>query len=640
MTNYRPDIDGLRAIAVLAVIFGHAFEDYLPGGFLGVDVFFVISGFVISMSLFGREDTGFARHMAGFLLRRLKRLMPALLVCVLITCIVLIFIDSSPDTSLITGGWAIFGLSNFYLYDQELDYFSTSVAYNAFTHTWSLGVEEQFYLFFPVLFWLILKGARDRFLATLGIVIGGLSVLSFIAFLVLQAEATTFVYYMMPTRFWQIGTGVALACLVSGGRRLPPVLSGPVLQTGYIILLGVIFAFPAEKAATGHVAAVLAAALLLWSGASAEPAHRVLMNPVSVYFGRISYSLYLWHWPFLVFGLLAQDSWVSQPLVALLMACVVAGLSYRFVEQPVRTVLTPVPKVRHFAVASAAMLGVILTVALGNEYRKSLPPDHFDSSLRPSYANLPDSDLTFNPHCVVALHEPHLQLKPDTYDKCTYPPLPQGNGRMIWVLGDSHAGHLQGGLVKLRQDEGFGFHLVETPGNAFPSPNPEGFAERDTLMEAVRRDWKPGDAVVLGRLFLNRTENTRPFDDLDIWYQKADTFAGTLAGQGIQLILPGPPPMFQFEDLRACNPRDVLSCAIDRDRQVEAVEDVHDNLKAIAGRYPHVTFLNVFEVFCPATAPVCSPVRDGVFMMRDRDHFNVFGAEILMPHLSDKMTQN
>ena len=160
--RYRPDIDGLRAFAVVAVIINHFNKDLLPGGYLGVDIFFVISGFVITSSLYQRPSKNFNDFISGFYERRIKRLVPALSVFVLITSITICLFNPAPGTTLRTGLSSLFGLSNLYLLRTATDYFAESTELNVFTHTWSLGVEEQFYILFPSWFGFLVLADKQK----------------------------------------------------------------------------------------------------------------------------------------------------------------------------------------------------------------------------------------------------------------------------------------------------------------------------------------------------------------------------------------------------------------------------------------------------------------------------------------------
>ena len=169
-SRYRPEIDGLRAFAVVAVIINHFNKDIFPSGYLGVDIFFVISGFVITSSLYQRPSKNFKDFISGFYERRIKRLVPALSVFVLIMSIAICLFNPEPILSLRTGLTGLLGFSNLYLLKNSTDYFAQSTELNVFTHTWSLGVEEQFYILFPFLIWFsgfgrqTKNGARNLFL--------------------------------------------------------------------------------------------------------------------------------------------------------------------------------------------------------------------------------------------------------------------------------------------------------------------------------------------------------------------------------------------------------------------------------------------------------------------------------------------
>ena len=210
-SRYRPEIDGLRAFAVIAVIINHFNKEILPNGYLGVDIFFVISGFVITSSLYQRPSKNFKDFIIGFYERRIKRLVPALSVFVLIMSIAICLFNPSSDTSLKTGLTSLFGLSNIYLFKESTDYFAQSTELNVFTHTWSLGVEEQFYILFPFLIWFSGFGRQTKNAArNLFVIVGALTIASLIAFLYLYQTNQPSAYFLMPTRFWEMASGCLL----------------------------------------------------------------------------------------------------------------------------------------------------------------------------------------------------------------------------------------------------------------------------------------------------------------------------------------------------------------------------------------------------------------------------------------------
>lgn len=332
-SKYRPEIDGLRAFAVLAVIINHFNKDLLPSGYLGVDIFFVISGYVITSSLANRESTDFRDFITGFYVRRIKRLLPALVVFVLITSILICLFNPSPKLALNSGIASLFGLSNISLYKQSTDYFAQSTELNPFTHTWSLGVEEQFYLLFPFLIWFsgfgrqAKNGARNLFL-----LIGAFAVASLAGFIYLYQTDQPAAYFLIPARFWEMAAG----CLVFIGfqkrakieqalEQVPPLL---VIAT----MVGVMY-LPISSAVPATISIVALSVILIACLKCGTAAFNAFTNKRVVYVGLISYSLYLWHW-----GVLSISRWTIgihlwSVLIQAALMLILAMLSYRFIER-------------------------------------------------------------------------------------------------------------------------------------------------------------------------------------------------------------------------------------------------------------------------------------------------------------------
>jgi peptidoglycan/LPS O-acetylase OafA/YrhL len=330
-STYRPEIDGLRAFAVLAVI-GHHFSDRgLPSGYLGVDIFLVISGFVITASLAGRSAASAGRFLADFYARRLKRLLPALLVCVAVTSLLICLFNPAPIVSLETAQQALWGQSNHYLLRRTVDYFTISAKLNAFTHTWSLSVETQFYLVFPLLLWLTgfaqHQPGSERRLGRLMLLLAAVSLAAFVYCSITNRQAWS--YFLMPLRFWELAAG----CLLFLTRRSCPAWLRPEFCLGGI---GLLLFMPLTWIAPTTIAGVGLTLLLLFSLRSGTPTYHWLTRPWMTGLGRISYSLYLWHWAVLVISRWTIGiHWWSVPLQLGLMLGL-AILSYRYVEAPCR----------------------------------------------------------------------------------------------------------------------------------------------------------------------------------------------------------------------------------------------------------------------------------------------------------------
>jgi len=371
--RYRPEIDGLRAIAVLAVVLFHGGFG-CPGGYVGVDVFFVISGFLITSMIWKDLESG-CFTFAHFWERRARRIVPALVVITLATLVAGWFLLLPMDFKSLgqaSASQAVFGANFHYWLDSG--YFSGDANQKPLLHTWSLAVEEQFYLLVPILLWGMFGVARLRSrTAVLSILSVGF-VLSFALSIYGVARHSTAVFYLVPTRAWELLLGSIVAFLPPDPSLLGrPNLRGLFALTGLALILIPVFIYTSKTPFPGLAALspCLGAALLIWanervmSGGAPTLVGAVLATPLLVFIGAISYSLYLWHWPFLAFSkyLALEPISLSQRVAMIGFGFLLAVLSWKYVETPFRKRKLAASRKSMFTFAGAG-LGAVLACGL------------------------------------------------------------------------------------------------------------------------------------------------------------------------------------------------------------------------------------------------------------------------------------
>lgn len=343
--SFRPDIQGLRAVAVILVILVHASVPGLEGGYVGVDIFFVISGFVITGLLLRQPSRSIRQNLGYFYARRIRRIVPAATLTLVATVIAAYLLLGVNFESQLLGDvrWAAMFAANFRLINTGSNYFVPGVAPSLVTHYWSLAVEEQFYLFYPLVVssftWLLPRRYRARALGSF--LVAAIVASAWWSFHLTPINSVS-AYYSPFTRFWELALGGLVAVIPAAWARRSPRVNSVVAILAVVVLGTAVWRLNANSAFPGVLAwwPCGASALLLWTGQASvkgAPASWLSWRPLR-YVGDISYSLYLWHYPWLMLPLQRVHP-ISSPMarvVEVAGAAACAVLSYHFVENPIR----------------------------------------------------------------------------------------------------------------------------------------------------------------------------------------------------------------------------------------------------------------------------------------------------------------
>ncbi|WP_426424845.1 acyltransferase family protein [Bradyrhizobium genosp. A] len=367
--HYRADIDGLRALAVVPVVLFHIGAPVFAGGFVGVDIFFVISGYLITSIILPEIDAG-NFSIAKFYERRARRIFPALF-SILLFCAAAGFVVMAPSDYNTLGqsiiAAALF-VSNIFFWRQT-NYFTGPANESPLLHTWSLAIEEQFYLFYPLLLKVIPRSARVQF-ATLAFICA----VSFFLGAVLVFFKPSATFYLGPTRAWELLVGGLIVLTPTARRGFACSCAAAI---GAALIAFSIFAYSSSMRfpGTAALAPTLGAALIIWSGVSTQTAvHRVLALPLMTAIGKASYSLYLWHFPLIAFASyveLAGLSWSTKAALCVALLAI-SFLSLNYIERPFRQKQKPAGVRRPVTVATSGMV-LACTVGIAISSYKGFP---------------------------------------------------------------------------------------------------------------------------------------------------------------------------------------------------------------------------------------------------------------------------
>ncbi len=635
--SYRPALDGLRTVAVYAVLLFHTGHAWAGGGFLGVDLFFVLSGFLVTGVLLSEiERTGRLR-LGSFYSRRVRRLLPAALVAIVATCAVFVLIAPVTERVLLVSDarHALLYVANWHFLAESGDYFAADADQSPFLHFWSLAIEEQYYVVFPVLLLLLTRVGR-RWTAA---VLLALLLASVAAQLVWAQVDATHAYYGTDARIYQPLAGSLLALVVFGrGDRLADRRWGPAAAVGLLGFLllctGLVSMSPSARGLVATVAAlVLVAGVVL---ADSGRLARLLSHRVPVYLGAISYGTYLWHWPVIK---VIEETVTTRPaavaLLAVPLGTALAALSHRFVERPVRrsAYLDRFAWTPAFAgVAASALLAVtVVPGLLGQDRRPPLADVEGTGQVRaPEPVRIPD-DVQWEQ--VVSDYGEVGWCTAEDPAACT---VAEGDGPHLLLVGDSQAQSLVPMFEKLAEEHDLTLSLNVVEGCLWQEGllNRKSSDEEQQNCEDARVGWydevlpelDPDVVVVM----------SRPRDDPEQWRGVIERRDGREQALARMTRRATRSTLRDLSDVaehtlvvdrlvmpEAFDPPDCLTTVADPAEcsvPVTSTMGTTDRLvHRLAGDLPGLRPLNLNPAFCP-DSPVCLPVVDDEVVWRDDHH--------------------
>jgi peptidoglycan/LPS O-acetylase OafA/YrhL len=674
--GFRTDVQALRAVAVMAVVVNHIWPSRLAGGYVGVDVFFVISGFLISSHL-GREIIGTGRLRLGrFYARRVRRLLPAAFL-VLAFCIVAAYL-LLPYPQWEANAWEVFASAtyweNWLLAAKSVDYSALNAAASVTQHYWSLSVEEQFYLCWPLLLLLLFK-LKGRWALGIGITVVGAASLAYGVYLTAADKSPA--YFVTPVRVWEFAIGALIALL--GTKALPKLVAGLGSLVGFVMIIGSAVVFDHHTEFPGAMALIPAVGtglvILAGTGRDRQWHSVVTALPPVQWLGNISYSLYLWHWPLIVLApfvlrdsLNAGNLTFTQRAGVLVVALVLAHLSKVFVEDRGRTFgpLARSTKLTFVAMVAGMVALAVMASTLDWTYNRHVAQsaeDQRNEAVKPCHgasALVPGSNCAepFGPAKVVDMgpaneywpYPPECkgmeQLKAGETTTSAVCDFSAGtpNPKVVWLVGDSHAEQWQAVLVDLARKQKWTLKTSYLGGCPFAQVQFVGYNERVSEDKTKAcRDWSKAAAD-----FIAKDKPAYVFTDFFARHELVDDKTGRPAAEqykdgvepywtewaqaGARVEVLGDPPL--NGDVRAANcvslnPKNPLACAVDR-AAAQPPDPLAAAVAAIAN--PRISYLDLTDYMCDAQK--CYAVVGNVAVYYDLDHLNKEFSRSLRPMIA------
>jgi peptidoglycan/LPS O-acetylase OafA/YrhL len=549
----RPDIEGLRALAVLTVVCGHLFPTKIPSGYLGVDIFFVISGFVITQLIFQiNSEKNLMEGLIEFYSKRIRRLVPALVVVTAISLIFIFTLMTRPGGEITrTGAFALIGVSNIYLWHLSNDYFGVAATQNPYTHTWSLGVEEQFYFIYPFILIFLTRGFRLISRKILIICLSSLSGLSLLLSESLLPNYPEFNFYSMPTRFWEFGVG-ALVFFCGKVNKLP-IRVTRVSQNSLALLILTFTLLEPTSFLVWQLIVVGLTCLTLFFHSDANNSN-ILCSSFMLWIGKRSYSIYLIHWPILIISNYVTGESEMKNLLILAPLFFLSHMSYKYIENPFRIGRYATSSIKTYMVGIPVILilfGLIFAVLprYSQSYNNILP-NLMGVSKVPIWEPAPCSGA----QNISKMQNPILTClgKKSPLEKTVY------------LVGDSHADHFLGMVTEAFSNTKYKVrNLNMEDGIDFPYSS---FQPKQTpsSLDFIEQKSSQGDIVILAfhRGLLNPIRDShlpleatpKVTDKTKNLIMSLNSFAANVSDRGVTLILVRDTPLMNsVQTSEACS---------------------------------------------------------------------------------------
>ncbi len=641
--GYRADIDGLRAVAILSVVLFHAGVPLLSGGFAGVDMFFVISGYLIGGQIFSEATKG-SFSFLEFYRRRAKRILPALyvvLACTLVGGYVLL----SPAENAELGRSAVatvLSVSNIVFWHFN-GYFAHASSFNPLLMTWSLGVEEQFYIFVPIVLIAILARRRNWLIPAVGL----LCTLSFLFAWFEVHRNPMMSFYLLPARGWELGAGSILAILETKAAGKGLAIPNSMGIAGWILVAAPLFLFKPEITYLGPALLPTILGTVLVIATPGNLLNRfVLSSPPMVFIGRISYSWYLWHWPLFAFLHIASPERIpaSATILAVAISFILAVASYYLIEQRFRrSPRSAAPLLLRYGMVSFCALSVCAVVWL----TKGMPSRYpvLDGIERTA------GELELNP-CLVKHQIPNQGTS------CY---LPSNARPSIALWGDSHSTALAPGVRKIAQNQGDGFaqfakgNCIPLIGAAnavpgFPLAAQECSSFNRRVLDILRGDSHIQTVILTSnwntafpnRLVLDSRSPVAVGPDSQVFVESLKNTIQNLQSAGKQVIIVTDVPGFDFDPLdrtkakyiparlamaKWMNSPEGVDSGMDARADVDLTAQTNSLLKKAINQSGGTALLfDPSPTFCPSGSQCLYREGDHMFYA-DQRHLSAYGAD-------------